>query len=361
MFRPEHKFLHVFIVLALLTISNSAFGYFDPDNFPDGAPSNYQPLDSTYFEGGPAFADYTPLELGGYYVFRDERSGVWTMAGLIWPGGAIFEQIHGAVLVQMDEEPQAGVNVWPLGFEVSDNLLKNDRWGWVKWPDSIAPNLYEIWWDISIDYARLENPSDPYDTIGFSFSGCAFDFNLWASGHFGDFTPDQIKVGRNMVPLTSIPGFVDTYAGVDDPYQGTLDPWEENSSSFTLKELPGEAFNKHGLIVPGDEYGDAFGSSRAYEGNGLQFSVASCPTDNRPPEFEPPLGYSKGPDLCASTTIYDTIWAVDPDQGDIVSLGIISGPGVLTSTPSVSPVPGYYSWTPTASGRYAVVFEMRLR
>ncbi|MCP4568658.1 MAG: hypothetical protein GY841_13860, partial [FCB group bacterium] len=359
MFRPEHKILQIFIFIALFSISSSAYGYFDPDNIPDGAPANYQPIDSAYFAGGPAFAEYSPTELGGYYVFRDDQTGVWTLAGLIWPGGSFYEQIHGSVLVQMDRPPEAGVNVWPLGYEVSDNLMKNDRWGWVKYPDSIAPNLYEIWWDYTIDYARLENLDDPYDSIGISFLGCAFDFNIWATGHFGAFSAEQIKVGRDMIPLTDIPGFVDSYAGIEDQYQGTDNSWEANSSAFTSKDLPGATYNKNGLIETGDDYGDAFGGSRAYEGNGYQFSVLACPGDdeNYPPEFDPPLGQTTTLSLCSNETITETIIAVDPDMGDIISLSIISGPGTLISTPSASPVAGYYTWTPTESGHFAVVYR----
>ncbi|MDD4051947.1 MAG: hypothetical protein PHR28_08635, partial [candidate division Zixibacteria bacterium] len=351
--RPEHKFL-VVAMLLLMSVS-PLWAFYDEDNTPAGQPPNYAPIDSSYFMGAPRFADYTPLQVGGYYIFKDVETGRWNVIGLVWPGGTLYEQVHGSVLVQMDLQPQEGVNVWPIGFHHSDNLYKNDRWGWVKWPEAIAPNLYEVWWDFTIDVARLGNSSDPFDSIGIAFTGCAFDFNIWATGHFGPFTAQQVKVGKDMTPITSIPGFVDTYDGLSDPYQGASAPRDPNISNFTLKDLPGATYGPDSMIPSDDTYGGA----RAYEGNGVEFSVSACPPPgDNPPVYEPPLGYAEDLTICLGSSITDTIRAIDPDQGDILTMEILSGPGTLTSVPGPSPLLGYFTWTPTSPGAYTIVYKV---
>jgi len=353
MLRPGHKYL-VAAMLVLVSVSPLR-AFYDGDNQPDGQPPNYSLLDSSYFLGAPEFAGYTARELGGYYIFKDEQNGRWNVMGLVWPGGTLYEQVHGSVLVQMDAEPQEGVNVWPIGYYYTGDLRKNDRWGWTKWPDEVAPNLYEIWWDFTIDVARLSRITDRLDTVGISFTGCAFDFNLWATGHFAAFTAAQVKVGPDMIPLTDIPAFVDTYPGLADQYQGSTPRREPNTSNFTLKDFPGESFNTDGLL-PAD---DIYGGARVYEANGVQFSVSAClPPGNNPPVFLPPMGTTRELTLCLGSTITDTIRATDPDEGDILTMELLSGPGVLTSSPGPSPLDGYFAWTPTAAGTYTVVYQV---
>lgn len=351
--RPAYKYL-VAAILVLLAVSPLR-AFYDGDNQPDGQPPNYTPLDSSYFMGAPKFANYSTRTLGGYYVYLDTVTDRWNVVGLVWPGGTLYEQVHGSALVQLDEEPQEGVNVWPIGFTRTDDLRKNDRWGWVKWPETIGPNLYEIWWDYTIDVARLSTTTDWLDTVGISFSGCSIDFNIWASGHFASFTPEQIKVGRSMMPITMVPGYEDAIAGHADPYQGDTPPKSPNTTNFTMKDLPGAAFGPDGRISAEDTYGGA----RAYEGNGIEFSVSACPPPgNNPPVFLPPMGTTAERTLCLGESITDTVWATDPDAGDVLTMEILSGPGALTSTPGPSPLAGYFTWTPTEAGTYTVVYKV---
>jgi hypothetical protein len=188
----------------------------------------------------------------------------------------------------------------------------------------------------------------PPCVVGISFSGCAFDFNLWGSSYNETFGADRILVGEQMTPLALIPGFSDTFEGIEDPYGHPFDGGENpepNLSNFTPIAMPGATYNIDGLILPGTEYGNTYTGSRVYEGNGIQFSADDC-GENEPPTFEPPVGY-----------IYDTIIAQDFDPDDIVTIIQIAGPGEFSSTPGNPPVYGYFTWTPTESGSFAVVFE----
>jgi hypothetical protein len=514
MLRSGYKSLLIILFLLAGTVNLAAY-YYHPDNQPPGPPPNYNPIDPGYFYGVPPLSELPPQDLTGYYVFYDSTESRWSILRMVPFGTPTYEQFHGSILVQLEGEPQAGVNVWPEGFDLTDDFHRNDRWGWVKWPDSIAPNLYEIWWDITLDcpepsvpctrtigfwknhsgmgpqddlvtellpiwlgtpdgpksllvadaetaagilswaftpnnldgisklqaqllaaklsiasgadgtvIADVIDQSDaflahhsPYDwpmlsgeerqmvldwkdildsynngfigpghaddgsvvvdcidsecppcVIGMSFSGCAFDFNLWGSSYNEIFDADLIFLGEQMVPLASIPGYADTFEGIDDPYGHPFDCPEKyadagmatsavvclepNLSNFTPTMFMGASYNVNGLIPVEDE----FGGSRVYEGNGIQFSANDCEEDE-PPIFDPPMGSLKPVVLCWGGMIYDTIVARSSDPERIITISKISGPGNFTSTPSYSPAYGYYAYTPTTPGTYTVVFE----
>jgi hypothetical protein len=61
--------------------------------------------------------------------------------------------------------------------------------------------------------------------------------------------------------------------------------------------------------------------------------------------------------ICLGSTIYDTIIAADYDANQIITITKISGPGDFSSTPSISPAYGYFSFTPVAEGGFEVVYE----
>ena len=150
MLRFGYKSLLVILFLMAGTMSLAAY-YNPPDNQPPKSPPNYNPVDPEFFTGVPSLGDLSPAELNGYFIYYDSLEARWSMLRVVPFGTDLYEQFHGSMLVQLDQEPQLGVNVWPTGFDLTYDLHRNDRWGWVKWPDSIAPNLYEIWWDITID------------------------------------------------------------------------------------------------------------------------------------------------------------------------------------------------------------------
>ncbi len=329
--------------------------FFDPatENEVTGPPPNYQIMDATYFYGAPRFDIIDQYDISGYHVYFDTASELWTVNAIVYPGGQVYEQIHGSVLIQLDNGATPEMVVNPIGFEVTDDLAKNDRWGYIKYPETIAPNLYEIWWDITVDIARIENESDYHDTIGVAFSGCAFDFNLWASGHFAPFDADQLYIGKRRVPMSYIPDYVDTHEGIiDESQEATIDG--TNTSLFTASDLAGATFDANGLIVADRE----FSGSYAYEGNGIQFSVAACPANaNTAPYFYWPDGTMEIVSFCSPEPIYDTIKILDGDEGDVLTLTKISGPGIMETVTGSSPVRGYYSWTPTEAGTFVVVFE----
>ncbi len=330
------------IYAVVILLAAPALAYFDnSDNIPDGPPQNYIALDSALFAGGPEFDTYPPEDLDGYFVYRDTATGRWHVETIVWPGGHFLEQLHGSVLVQLDEEPQEGVNVFPIAFNFSDDLKKNDRWGWVKWPDEIAPNLYEIWWDITIDLARIEEMTDPYDTIGISFGGCAFDFNIWATGRSVEFTEAQVLIGSAMTPLSDIPGFADDIAGLEDNYQGTTPPDDPNTSVFTGKDLPGASYNSMGLIDGADDYSLTYGGPMAYEGNGLQFSANACAA---PPEFNCPGNETEF--LCEPQEL-----CYDLTLGGFTSLTLLDSPGEIAQDFS------QLCFTPDAEGTYTFTIE----
>ncbi|HUV29755.1 MAG TPA: T9SS type A sorting domain-containing protein [Acidobacteriota bacterium] len=330
--------------------------YWPWTNNPPGPPPNYNLVDSSYFQGVPVLPGPLETDLGGYYIYNDTAAGKWYIANFLYSRGQSLEQFHGSILVTMEQDPTPAVNLWAQGFELSCDLKQNDRWGWVRWPDSIAENLYEIWWDITIDYAKIKDTGDFRDTLGIVVAGCAIDFNLWSSGHTVAFNADQVYLGDDLTLLSSVPGFVDTYAGITDQYQ-LNDPIDDpNTSRFTPKSLPGATFNMNGLIVPGTTYGDRYTGSWAYEANGIQFSTVFCPPF-MPPNFVTPGGTDTVV-ICSGEAVYDTIIATDPNPGDVLTMTLLSGPGFLSSTPSVSPVVGYYDFSPSTSGAYTAVFEV---
>ena len=211
--------------------------YYPPGNMPPGPPPNYNQVDTIYFMGTPVIP-MPPPDSGGIYIWVDSTG--WNIANHIYSQGFSLEQFHGSVLAMLDSPPTPGVNVFANGFEIFGDTtanrcyLQNDRWGWYQWSE----NLYEIWWDVSTREWK-QGSGDPNDFMVINIAGCAIDFNVWSSGHGGGpFDTDQIYLGGNMVPLSSVPGFVDTYPGVSDPYQSqagpdpTVDP---NITIFTAK------------------------------------------------------------------------------------------------------------------------------
>ncbi|RKX26788.1 MAG: hypothetical protein DRP45_02610, partial [Candidatus Zixiibacteriota bacterium] len=354
--------LLVALVLLASVASTSADDkyYWPPGNNPPGPPPNYNMIDSSYFQGVPEMPEPLDVNVGGYYIYNDTAAGKWYIANHLFTRGVSLEQFHGSILVIMDQPPALNVNFWSQGFELSCNLVQNDRWGWVKWPDSIAENLYEIWWDHTVDYAKPNNIGDYRDTLGVVIAGCAVDFNLWSSGpgHGSQFNEGTVFLGEDMTPLEDVPGFTDTYAGITDQYQVNAPTHDPNTSRFTQVPLPGESYNVNGLI-PDDgkcTYNERYSGSWAYEGNGIQFSTLFCPPNN-PPNFTTPNA-TETMTLCFGETIYDTIQVTDPNPTDILTLSILSGPGTLTSTPSTTPVVGYYEFSPGSSGIYTVEFEV---
>ncbi|MGD8823221.1 MAG: hypothetical protein PVG63_08980, partial [Anaerolineales bacterium] len=198
------------------------------------------------------------------------------------------------------------------------------------------------------------------DTMGVIVAGCAVDFNIWSSGVAGgtQFSGENIYLGDDKIMLEDVPGFVDTYAGVTDQYQVGSAVNDPNTTRFTAKSLPGASYNVNGLITTGTTYGDRYAGSWAYEGNGIQFSTLFCPPNN-PPNIVTPLDHDTLTlTICDGETVYDTVTATDPNPSDILTLTKVSGPGTFTSTPSVSPVTGYYELTPLATGLYTVVFAV---
>ncbi len=334
--------------------------YYDPwDNNPPGPPPNYNLIDSGYFHGVPVLPEPLENNVGGYYIYNDTAQGKWFIANHLFTRGESLEQFHGSILVIMDQPPSVNVNLWSMGFELSDDLIQNDRWGWVKWPDSIAENLYEIWWDHTIDYAKPNDIGDFRDSMAVIVSGCAVDFNLWASGpsqgvHFDE---DVVFLGDDMTPLSDVPGFTDTYPGISDQYQVNHPTTDPNTSRFTAKVLPGASYNKDGIIEAGKcTYADRYAGSWAYEGNGIQFSTIFCPP-NMNPNFVNETSV-KALSVCGGEMVIDTIVATDPDSDDILTVSQLSGPGTLTSTPSTTPVTGIYELMPAARGTYWVEFEV---
>ena len=285
-----------FTCCVLLAWTSVAVGYYyPPSNIPPKPPPNYTQIDTTFFLGTPEIP-LPPPDSGGYYIWND--SGKWNIAFHIYSAGNSLEQFHGSILVIMGQQPQLGVNLFANQLELFGDTTanhcyrQNDRWGWIKWGDS----LYEIWWDMSTrEFRRGEG--DPNDLLRFSIVGCALDFNLWSSDHSrslddNKFDASQVRLGKNKVPLSTIPGFADFFAGISDPYQaqaGTDPANNPNITVFTPKALPGTSFNKLGQISPAEahgcdgyfpfgNYGSRYAGTWAYEGNGIQFSTKCAPT-----------------------------------------------------------------------------------
>jgi len=343
------------------TIADSNF-YWPYDNEPPGTPPNYNLVDVSYFQGVPDLPDPFTHDAGGYYIFNDTAEGKWYFSNYLYSLGKSLEQFHGCILVTMEQDPEPNVNIWAKGFELSYDLKQNDRWGWVKWPDEIAPNLYEIWWDITIDYAKKNDTGDYRDTLGVIVAGCATDFNIWSSGHDAPFSADFVFVGDDMLPMSQIPGFTDTYPGITDQYQIGDPESVPNTSRFSIIGLPGATYNVNGLILPNKDidctYEERYTGSWVYEANGLQFSTIFTPPNFAPNFCSPGNNDTVTVNICTGESIYDTVTATDPDPLDLLTLSIISGPGALTSTPSTTPVTGYYELSPVTNGIYTVSFEV---
>jgi len=332
--------------------------YWPYSNNPPGAPPNYNLVDSSYFQGVPVLPDPLTNNVGGYYIWNDTAAGKWNIANFNFTRGNSLSQFHGCILVLMDQDPQPGVNFWAQGFELTPDYLQNDRWGWVKWPDSIYPGLYEIWWDYTVDYSKPNDTGDYRDTMAVVVAGCAVDFNLWTSGVAAGvhFDAENIYLGDDKTPMDQIPGFTDTYAGVTDQYQSGNAVNDPNLTRFTPVGLPGATYNVNGLIMTGTTYGDRYAGSWAYEGNGIQFSTLFCPPYDPPNFLTPPSTDTLL--FCGPQAIYDTVVATDPNPYDTLQMTLLSGPGSLTFTPSTTPATGYYSFTPTFDGLYTAVFEI---
>ncbi|MEA3297606.1 MAG: hypothetical protein U9R56_07065, partial [candidate division Zixibacteria bacterium] len=332
--------------------------YYNPyGNTPPGPPPNYGLIDASYLFGVPLLPELLSHDSSGYYIYLDTAVGKWHIANHLYSRGNSLEQFHGSILAVMEQEPALGVNIWSMGFELSSDLKQNDRWGWVKWPDSIAENLYEIWWDYTIDYTKPHDTGDFRDTLGVSIAGAAIDFNIWSSGHDDPFGADQVYLGENMTRLCDVPEFEDAYAGITDQYQFG-DPSEEpNTSRFTAVALPGASYNVNGLIPSSKcNYNERYSGSWAYEANGIQFATQFCPPNMAPNFLTEP--FTDTVILCFGDAIYDTIIATDPDPADVLTLSQLSGPGTFTSTPSTTPVEGYFEFWPGSDGVYTVVFEV---
>jgi hypothetical protein len=315
--------------------------YYPPDNEPPGPPPNYNQVDTSYFIGQPDIP-LPPPDSGGVYVWVD-TDGSWNIASHIYSRGNSLEQFHGSVLAFLDSPPAPGVNVFATNFELWGDpndpkcqlcYKQNDRWGWYQW----AEDLYEIWWDVCTREWR-QGDGDPNDFMRIMITGCAIDFNVWSSGHSQPFDTDQIFLGESMVRLSDVPGFEDTYPGITDPYQSQAgdDPTgDPNITIFTPIEGIGEAYNKDGIISPGQtypcgpvlgqNYGDRFGGTFVYEGNGVQFSSAClsdpCASNNPPVATSPDdttmvvcdLG-----EICLPGFFYS-----DPD-GNLLSVEVLGG------------------------------------
>jgi hypothetical protein len=325
--------------------------YYPPGNQPPGPPPNYNQVDTSYFLGTPVLP-LPPPDSGGVYIWID--SSGWNIANHIYSQGNSLEQFHGSVLAMLQSPPQPGVNIFANGFELfgdtSGNLCykQNDRWGWYQWSE----NLYEIWWDVCTREWQ-QGSGDLNDFMVINIAGCAIDFNVWSSGHGGPFDTDQIFLGENMISLNNVPGFVDTYPGVSDPYQSqagndpTTDP---NITIFAPISGTGMSYNVDGVItagqtypcgkVLGQNYGDRFAGSFVYEGNGVQFS-SSCLSDpcldNTPPVAVSP------PDTailnCGSAQIcLPGFFGTDAD-GNLLSVEV-SGGSLSGDTVCFTPVEG---------------------
>ena len=301
-------FLAIAVFGVKTSLSDPPIGtfYYPPGNEPPGPPPNYNQVDTSYFMGTPVIP-MPPPDSGGVYIWVDSTG--WNIANHIYSQGYSLEQFHGSVLAMLDSPPAPGVNVFADGFEIFGDTtanrcyLQNDRWGWYQWSE----NLYEIWWDVSTREWK-QGSGDPNDFMVINIAGCAIDFNVWSSGHGGTFDTDQIYLGGSMVPLSSVPGFVDTYPGIYDPYQSQAGPdptADPNITIFAALSGTGTSYNKDGPIlsgqtypcgqVLGQDYGDRFVGPFVYEGNGVQFS-SSCLSDpcasNNPPVASSPVDTS---------------------------------------------------------------------
>ncbi|MBN2226771.1 MAG: T9SS type A sorting domain-containing protein [candidate division Zixibacteria bacterium] len=140
------------------------------------------------------------------------------------------------------------------------------------------------------------------------------------------------------------------------PQQPYLSPAGETSSGAGDSETPSESdaqakTNAEGVLIPPDTPLPESGSDRQ-----LLATDPNCPP-NQPPYFDPFTDVDTMA-LCLGETISDTIIAVDPNTDQTLTLTMITGPGSFSSTPSLSPVTGYYEFLPTSAGSFAVTFQV---
>jgi hypothetical protein len=91
-------------------------------------------------------------------------------------------------------------------------------------------------------------------------------------------------------------------------------------------------------------------------------SITLDPASMQASELWPPILLLETVDtlyICPGSTIFDTIIATSTATTAIITLTKESGPGNFHSTPSVSPVKGYFDFTPDSSGSYVVTFKAK--
>jgi hypothetical protein len=358
-----------FVLTLSLVLVGSVLAYYYPprNNVPPGPPPNYNLVDTTYFKGTPSLP-LPPPDSGGIYLYYDQ--GIWNVANHIYSQGKSLEQFHCCILAVMSQPPALGVNVFIDQFEFwgdtsnAECLKQNDRWGWMPWGDS----LYEIWWDVSTREWQ-SGYGDPNDFVRFRIASCAIDFNFWSSGHGtqSPFGANRIFLGANKTPLSSIPGFTDTYPGIVDAYQSQAgsDPTDDpNITIFTLKSDTLRSYNKNGVIDSTDayscnlalHYGQRYAGTFAYEGNGVELSASQlCPPNHNP-------HISITPDttvfVCVGDSVCLWISASDPDPEDTITVTKVYGFGTYTPNTKITPISDTFCFHIDTRGTYEFIFKV---
>ena len=80
----------------------------------------------------------------------------------------------------------------------------------------------------------------------------------------------------------------------------------------------------------------------------------NCPP-NTPPYFEN-CGDQDTFYICLGETIYDTIVVLDDNPDQEITITRSYGPGIFTSTPSISPAYAYYEYTPDIEGVFSITY-----